>query len=98
MSVTVLGLSGLTKAYTSVLSATGSFEICGASRCDDMVGSPRLRGWPSPVRGRRWNWQHARARQPDRQPSADPPPGPFRRVRKLYGAAAAVGSPAPKAP
>src|ERR1700745_464649 len=36
MNVTVSGASGLTNAYTSVLSATGSFEISGASRCDDM--------------------------------------------------------------
>src|SRR6516164_10553298 len=36
MSVTVPLFSGLTKAYRSVLSATGSFEISGASRCDDM--------------------------------------------------------------
>src|SRR3974390_427309 len=36
MSVTVSGASGLTNAYTSVLSATGSLEISGASRCDDM--------------------------------------------------------------
>src|SRR5215472_19309153 len=36
MRVTVLGRSGLTKAYTSVLSATGSLEISGASRWDDM--------------------------------------------------------------
>jgi hypothetical protein len=34
--VTKLGLSGLTKAYVSVLSATGSFEIDGASRWEDM--------------------------------------------------------------
>ena len=39
MIVTVSGLSGLTNAYTSVLSATGSFEISGASRCDDIAGS-----------------------------------------------------------
>src|ERR671935_223570 len=32
MSVTVSGLSGLTKAYTSVLSADGSLLILGASR------------------------------------------------------------------
>src|SRR5262245_8531703 len=37
MIVTVSGRSGLTKAYTSVESATGSFEISGASRCDDMA-------------------------------------------------------------
>jgi hypothetical protein len=29
-------LSGLTNAYTSVLSATGSLAISGASRCDDI--------------------------------------------------------------
>src|ERR1700722_20268884 len=39
ISVTVSGLSGLTNAYTSVLSATGSFEISGASRCDDIGNS-----------------------------------------------------------
>src|SRR5207245_4309442 len=32
--VTVSGLSGLTNAYRSVLSATGSLAILGASRCD----------------------------------------------------------------
>src|SRR3989442_4301389 len=32
--VTVSGLSGLTNAYRSVLSATGSLEILGASRWD----------------------------------------------------------------
>src|SRR5271166_329955 len=37
MIVTVSGLSGLTNAYTSVLSATGSLLISGASRCDDML-------------------------------------------------------------
>ena len=37
MSVTVSGTSGLTNAYTSVLSATGSLEIWGASRWDDMT-------------------------------------------------------------
>src|ERR1700722_4553758 len=41
MSVTVPGLSGLTNAYTSVLSATGSLEISGASRCDDMNASQK---------------------------------------------------------
>src|SRR2546425_13176627 len=35
--VTVFGRSGLTNAYRSVLSATGSLEIPGASRCDDMT-------------------------------------------------------------
>src|SRR5207248_8685335 len=39
IKVTVFGLSGLTKAYRSVLSATGSLAMAGASRCDDM-GSP----------------------------------------------------------
>src|ERR1700749_1838768 len=39
ISVTLSGWSGLTNAYTSVLSATGSFEISGASRCDDMANS-----------------------------------------------------------
>src|ERR1700761_4571103 len=38
--VTVPSFSGLTKAYRSVLSATGSWEIAGASRCDD-ISSPR---------------------------------------------------------
>src|ERR1700694_3081945 len=37
MIVTVSGLSGLTNAYVSVLSATGSLLISGASRCDDMA-------------------------------------------------------------
>jgi hypothetical protein len=41
MSVTVDGRSGLTNAYTSVLSATGSLEISGASRCDDMGSASR---------------------------------------------------------
>src|SRR5437899_11336232 len=36
MSVTVSGRSGLTNAYRSVVSATGSLEISGASRCDDI--------------------------------------------------------------
>src|ERR1700734_263625 len=40
MSVTVSGWSGLTNAYTSVLSATGSLEISGASRCDDIALPP----------------------------------------------------------
>src|SRR5215813_8556852 len=45
MIVTVLGASGLTKAYVSVESATGSLEISGASRCDDMTtSSPGLGG------------------------------------------------------
>src|SRR6185437_14866708 len=63
MSVTVSGLSGLTNAYTSVLSATGSLAISGASRCEDMrlphrleTGSNRLgngsrlaqTGWGAP--------------------------------------------------
>src|ERR1700754_3466671 len=34
MIVTVL--LGVTNAYVSVLSATGSFEMAGASRCDDI--------------------------------------------------------------
>src|SRR5215218_4628263 len=37
MIVTESGRSGLTNAYRSVLSATGSFEISGASRWDDMA-------------------------------------------------------------
>src|SRR5438046_2450106 len=37
MRVTVFGLSGLTNAYVSVLSTTGSLLTSGASRCDDMV-------------------------------------------------------------
>src|SRR6266508_2001190 len=37
MSVTFVGSLGSTKAYTSVLSATGSLEISGASRCDDIA-------------------------------------------------------------
>src|SRR6478736_7884480 len=63
ISVTVPGLSGLTNAYTSVLSATGSLAISGASRCEDMrlphrleTGSNRLgsgsrlaqTGWGAP--------------------------------------------------
>src|SRR3982751_2466741 len=40
MIVTVSGWSGLTKAYRSELSATGSLLISGASRCDDMSGLP----------------------------------------------------------
>ena len=43
MSVTASGLSGLTNAYTSVLSATGSFEISGASRWLDIRPSSRRR-------------------------------------------------------
>src|SRR5207245_6283566 len=42
--VTVFGLSGLTNAYRSVLSATGSLAIPGASRCDDMTFPPKLDG------------------------------------------------------
>src|SRR5580658_6714042 len=42
MRVTVLGESGLTNAYTSVLSATGSLDVSGASRCDDMSYLTRL--------------------------------------------------------
>ena len=43
MIVTVSGLSGLTNAYTSVLSATGSLLISGASRWDDIyLASSRL--------------------------------------------------------
>src|ERR1700760_3419594 len=37
MIVTVSGASGLTNAYRSELSATGSLLISGASRCDDMA-------------------------------------------------------------
>src|SRR3954469_25090663 len=37
MIVTESGRSGLTNAYRSVLSATGSLEISGASRWDDMA-------------------------------------------------------------
>src|SRR5579875_350517 len=40
IKVTVLGLSGLTKAYRSVLSATGSLEMSGASRWDDISLPP----------------------------------------------------------
>src|SRR5829696_2231336 len=36
ISVTWSGRFGLTNAYTSVPSATGSLLISGASRCDDM--------------------------------------------------------------
>src|SRR3954451_25228955 len=39
MIVTVSGSSGLTKAYRSEESATGSLLISGASRCDD-IGKP----------------------------------------------------------
>src|SRR5213596_3437164 len=41
MIVTVSGLSGLTNAYRSVLSATGSFEISGASQCENMRIPPK---------------------------------------------------------
>src|SRR3954452_6070641 len=40
MSVTLSGLSGLTNAYTSVLSARGSPAINGASRWLDAVTAP----------------------------------------------------------
>src|SRR4051794_15711250 len=40
MIVTVSGSSGLTNAYRSELSATGSLLISGASRCDDAVLFP----------------------------------------------------------
>src|SRR5271165_567496 len=41
MIVTVESASGLTNAYRSVESATGSLEISGASRWEDMAHSPR---------------------------------------------------------
>src|SRR5215470_1153258 len=44
MRVTVFGRSGLTNAYTSVLSATGSLAVSGASRCDDIPNLPSLNG------------------------------------------------------
>src|SRR5215470_20117635 len=44
MRVTVSGQSGLTNANTSVLSATGSLAISGASRCDDIPNLPLLNG------------------------------------------------------
>src|SRR3954466_11468846 len=40
MIVTVSGLSGLTNAYRSELSATGSLLISGASRCEDISYGP----------------------------------------------------------
>src|SRR3954452_11202706 len=40
MIVTVSGWSGLTNAYRSELSATGSLLISGASRCEDMNHRP----------------------------------------------------------
>src|SRR3954453_24070120 len=46
MIVTVSGVSGLTNAYRSELSATGSLLISGASRCDDMALGP--------LGGQRW--------------------------------------------
>src|SRR6266508_6714887 len=46
MSVTFVGSLGSTKAYTSVLSATGSLEISGASRCDDIASLLRDRDEP----------------------------------------------------
>src|SRR5580700_6793368 len=45
MIVTVSGSSGLTNAYRSVLSATGSLEISGASRWDDMAQITRRVRW-----------------------------------------------------
>src|SRR3954452_13199259 len=42
MIVTVSGASGLTNAYRSLESATGSLLISGASRCDDTSGLPFL--------------------------------------------------------
>src|SRR5581483_3220471 len=54
-SVTVSGLSGLTKAYTPVLSAAGSLEIAGASRWDDMSWFTFLQcvaTWLTLLRGR----------------------------------------------
>src|SRR5215472_3666305 len=44
MRVTVSGQSGLTNANTSVLSATGSLAISGASRCDDIPNLPLPNG------------------------------------------------------
>src|SRR5215471_10589292 len=53
MSVTVSGRSGLTNAYTSVLSATGSLLISGASRCEDisevLLGSVLRGGLQQPL-------------------------------------------------
>src|SRR5579862_751246 len=49
MIVTVSGRSGLTNAYRSVLSATGSLEISGASRCDDMHHLSGSAGRSGPV-------------------------------------------------
>src|SRR6516162_10807784 len=50
MMVTVSGWSGETNAYVSVLSATGSWLIAGASRCDDIGSSWLVR---SPIRAPR---------------------------------------------
>src|SRR5580700_4424549 len=57
MSVTVVGLSGLTNAYTSVLSATGSLEISGASRCDDIYLPHWLESWLEWADGSGWRGQ-----------------------------------------
>ena len=37
--VMVLGLSGLRNAYTSVLSASGSLAMSGASRCEEALAT-----------------------------------------------------------
>src|SRR5438093_3716667 len=51
MSVTFVASTGSTTASTSVLSATGSFEISGASRCDDIAGLLRDRDKAGDERG-----------------------------------------------
>src|ERR1700694_6027617 len=47
ISVTVFGLSGLTNAYVSVLSATGSWLISGASRWLEAFAPPRVPSAPA---------------------------------------------------
>src|SRR5215475_11379204 len=47
--VTVSRLSGLTNAYTSVESATGSLAISGASRCEDMARPSPYLTWRVPA-------------------------------------------------
>src|SRR5438093_3145466 len=51
MSVTFVASTGSTTASTSVLSATGSFEISGASRCDDIASLLRDRDKAGDERG-----------------------------------------------
>src|ERR1700761_5334634 len=71
MIVTVLGSSGDTNAYVSVLSATGSLLIAGASRWDDMRRTSSFGERDGGLSGAPVNAQRAPAGRPapDRAPS-----------------------------